>query len=230
MIEIVQAEGTGEALPLALRNVRNLRGSAGAPAIADDLIVVGQPLSLRLTPENARKDDELAHFIEAEAGQWHYHLITFSCTFVPAEDRQIAAAWVQVELTNASATEYPAPIATSMEPVKESRVRSISATAKIGVPCILLAPEISITGTKEQEQVLLEARYEGTPRPAWHLGETRWATVSGLQRLRLIARASASTEVTGVLSAGATVRYGRFGRSTFSYRSQGPGPTVHLQA
>jgi hypothetical protein len=227
MIEIVQAEGAGEALPLGLRSVR---GSAGVPAIADDLIVVGQPLALRLTPEIVKKDDELAHFIEAEAGHWHYHLIAFSCTFVPSEDRQIAAAWVQVELTNASATEHPAPIATSMEPVKEARIRSISATAKIGVPCILLSPEISVTGATEHEQVFLEARYEGTPRPAWHLGETRWATVSGLQRLRLIARASASTEVKGVLSAGATVRYGRFGLRTFSYRSQGPGPTVHLHA
>jgi hypothetical protein len=224
MIEIAQAEGADEILPLGLRSVR---GSADVPATADDLIVVGQPLALRLTPEIAKKDDELAHFIEAEAGHWHYHLITFSCTFVPSEDRQIAAAWVQIELTNASATEHPAPIATSMEPVKEERIRPISATAKISIPCIL-SPEISMTGATELKQVLLEARYEGTPKPAWHLGETRWATISGLQRLRLIARASASTGVKGVLSAGATVRYGRFGRRTFSYRSHGPGPTVHL--
>lgn len=226
MIELDLAEGPGHAVPLQLRTVR---GNAYVPASLDDLIVVGEPLSRPLTKETTKDDNELSGFIEAEAGSWRYHLVTFSCTFAPSDDLHIASAWLQIGLANAREADAAHPIATSMEPVKLDEIRPISATAKIKIPCVFV-PEISLTGSTEIRDTLLEARYEGTSKPAWHFNETRKSRLSGIQRLRLIVRVPVHVDVTGILSVGATVRYKRFGVRAFSYRSQGSGPTIQLPA
>jgi hypothetical protein len=224
MIELDLAEGSGHPVPLQLRTVR---GSTDVPASLDDLIVVGEPLSRPLTKGAAKDDNELSGFIEAESGSWRYHLITFSCTFAPSDDLHIASAWLQIVLANGREPDAAHPIATSMEPVKLDEIRPISATAKITIPCVFV-PEISLTGSTEIRDILLEARYEGTSKPAWHFNETRKSRLSGIQRLRLIVRTPVNVNVTGILSVGATVRYKRFGVRAFSYRSQGSGPTIRL--
>jgi len=223
MIEIGLAEGPERATPLELRAVRN---ADDVPACLDDLIVVGQPRSVRLTPEGAADDSDLARFIEAEAQSWHYHLVVLSCTFAPTESRHIASAWIQIRLAGDNASEPAEPVAASMEPTRLERIRDISVTAKIAVPCIFTT-EIGVTGAGQAQQVLLEARYEGTSRPAWHFMETRQASVSGMQRLRLIVRApAAAAATTGTINVGATVRYKRFGVKAFSYRSRTSGETA----
>lgn len=226
MIELDLAEGSGHAIPLHLRTVR---GSADVPASLDDLIVVGEPLSRPLTKEATKDDNELSGFIEAESGSWRYHLVAFSCTFASSDDLHIASAWLQIVLANAREADAAHPIATSMEPLKLDEIRPISATAKVAVPCVFV-PEISLTGSTEIRDILLEARYEGTAKPAWHFNETRKSRLSGVQRLRLIVRAPVNVHVSGTLSVGATVRYKRFGVRAFSYRSQESGPTVQLPA
>jgi hypothetical protein len=226
MIELDLAEGSGYAVPLHLRTVR---GSADVPASLDDLIVVGEPLSRSLTKEATKDDNELSGFIDAESGRWRYHLVAFSCTFASSDDLHIASAWLQIALANDRGADAAQPIATSMEPLKLDEIRPVSATAKIAIPCVFV-PEISLTGSTEIRDILLEARYEGTSTPAWHFKETRKSRLSGIQRLRLIVRVPVDVDVTGTLSVGATVRYKRFGVRAFSYRSKGSGPTVQLPA
>jgi hypothetical protein len=228
MIELEVAEGPGEPLPLDLRTVR---GAGDAPAHLDRLIVLGQPQSAHLTPERAKDDVDLVRFIEANADRWHYHLVAFSCTFSPTENQHIVASWVQIALANHDDPDAPAPIATSMEPSKLEQARPLSLTAKIGVPAVLNT-ELGVTNAKESRRIYLEARYEGTERPAWHFTENGAGGVKGMQRLRMIVRVAANVAAIGVLTAGATVRHQNTGLKKFTYRTRSPykipGPSFLL--
>jgi hypothetical protein len=229
MIEIELAEGPDSSVPLDLRLVR---GVGGLPMRLENLVVVGQPQTARLTPERTKDDPDLTRFIEAEANRSHYHLVAFSCTFAPTDAHRIAAAWVQVGLANIDAPDAQPPVATSLEPTKLEQIRPISVTAKIVIPCVFTT-ELGVSSTKEFRQVVLEARYEGTSKPAWHFTDSRQAAIRGLQRLRLIVRAPASVNTIGHLSVGVTIQHQRFGARAFSYRSrtqdEGPGPMFILE-
>ncbi|WP_322751726.1 MULTISPECIES: hypothetical protein [unclassified Frankia] len=228
MIEMSLADGPGRAVPLQLRSVR---GGGGPPPLIDSLVVVGRPQTVRLTADRTTDDPELTRFIGADASRWHYHLVGLSCTFTPTDDQQLATAWIQVELANVAAPNAEPPVATSLEPLRLERIQPISVTAKIAVPCVFVS-ELGITRGGESRQVMVEARYEGTSRPAWHLTEASAWPISGIQRLRLIARVPANTDAVGRVSIGASIRYRRFGSRAFSYRSRtegtADGPTFQL--
>ncbi|MEU1393183.1 MULTISPECIES: hypothetical protein [unclassified Nonomuraea] len=217
-------------MPLDLRVVR---GGDDVPASLQRLAVLGHPQSARLTSERVRDDPDLLHFIDDESERWHYHLVAFSCTFAPEPEQRIFASYVQVTLTNVDAADAPEPIAVSMEPLKQEQLRPLSLSAKITLP-VVLSTEVSVTDSKERQRVALEARYEGTSRPAWHFFETDAKGVTGMHRLRFIVRVPRGVTAAGTLSAGASVGFRGTGVRRFSYRSslrtETAGPTFTLSA
>lgn len=136
MFEIELPEGPSYEVPLVSRTTR---GVHAAPARIESAIVLGVPQCLALTPERVADDQELRHFIEAVADKWAYYLVVFSCTFAPAEDQELATAWIRINLANEPDSSVLEPIVTSMEPTILDQIRDLSYSAKISVPCVLEA-------------------------------------------------------------------------------------------
>jgi hypothetical protein len=201
MAEITLADGAPLEMPLRLRVEKGI-----APQLPRELtgrVVVGAPVPLRLAPESAGGDAELARYIEQSASQWTYHLVGLTCTFVPSDDLPLAHAWLQVQL-GANGGDA---VAHSMEPIRQTDLRELSVTAKIVVPCVL-APELGVSTTVKRENVCLEALYEGTSAPSWSFHATPRIPLRGLVRLRLVTRSPAGAATKGLVSVGATVREG----------------------
>lgn len=215
MIELELPEGSPVEVPLNLRTVRG-RPVPNAPAWLTGRVVVGRPRSRRLTAADAGGDQELQQFIESEAGKWDYHLIALSCTFISDDEQRLADAWLRVNLSNPD-NASDSPVAHSMEPVILEEIRELSYSVKLIVPCIFFSSEISLGNKKNKPEAAVQAFYEGTSTPAWTFAETSTRPLHGLQRLRMVVRASAGQPLLGTIDIGANVRHRRLRLDPFSY-------------
>lgn len=201
MIELELTEGPGVDVPLDLRTVRG-RPAPDAPAQLIGRVVVGSPRARLLTPADAGADQELHKFIEAEASTSSYYLVALSCTFVSDDEQRLADAWLRIDLDG--------DVAQSMEPVSLEDITELSYNIKIGVPCVINS-EFTLGGKKNQRESAVQALYEGTSTPAWTFTETSSTALHGMQRLRMIVRATPGQHVQGTISVGANVRHKRLG-------------------
>lgn len=196
---------------------RVVRGNVETPPNDEPLTgraSLGRPLVLPLVPERVSDDDNLAAFIQAEAGIARYALVYLACSFSPDEGERIARAWVEVDLEREGTEMNEPPIAWSMEPMRSSTALSVTRSLSIKVPVYFVEVGAEVGSTSSSEQLFCEALGLQQPRPSWEFSDSVAQRLTGSHRLHLIVRAPL-TPSTGAVSLRARVQRRHIG--VFSY-------------
>jgi hypothetical protein len=119
-------------------------------------------------------------------------------------DRFVQAA-VQVTLTS---SEWPEPVAWSMQPLCLAHVTDLSRSQKIGTDLKVFNVSASREKTTTKTRCVIRAFNELQPDPRWDFGPTNGDELVGTQRLILVARTMGKT--VGKVSLTARVRRGRW--------------------
>jgi len=191
---------------------------AGAPNNLRDLLSIGLPQVRPLDPAEARADDEMRRFLDAEQGRNAYNVILLRCSFNPSGDNRIVEALLQVDLAVSDDTKPIDPIAWSMDPQKSERPPLDSEnTLKIGGDIKFIKAEYMKTIKSQSVEVLVEAHNEFCVNPYWKFRETVSKPLTGNFRLGLITQSPVGIPVAGTLSLSAKVR--RLAMHVFPYKA-----------
>ena len=218
MIELPELEQRGVSLVPRLRTVR---GSARSdPELASPVperLAIGGPWTRPLTPQglaDGELEPDAQRFLEHESLAAEFFLVQLTCTFRPLDDEPFAKAVLAVTLSGSS-PDTPPPIAWSMQPDRLTRPASLSRTLKLSASLKImgvgLSGEAGQTRDRPDDEIFLEALYEGLSTPAWELTSTSSGAISGLHRFVLVVRSVKAAHVVGRATLGATISKRRFG-------------------
>lgn len=219
MIEVGFSEEPLRPVELRLRTTKGSSAhSTGAPSSLRDLLSIGLPQVRPLVPEEARVDDEMRHFLDAEQGRNVYNLILLRCSFNPSGDDRIVEALLQVDLAGSDDTRQVDPIAWSLDPQKsESPPPDSENTFKVGGNFKFISAEYTRSIKSQSVEALIEAHNEFCVNPYWKFRETAAQPLAGNFRLGLITQSPSGIPIAGTLSMSATVR--RLAIHLFPYKA-----------
>lgn len=210
-IELPDLEWQGVVLRPEQRQTKDVRIKDGRSDDITGYSSLGQPVSMKLTPERVSDDQALVGFMEERAGVSDFYLIHLGCTFNPPADDPVVWASLQVFLSRVDGVPEPLPIAWSMTPQRLTAPVESQATARLGAHLKFVEAEIQRTTTLTDNQIYVEALFELEPRPGWQFSRTKSAELHGVQRMSLVAMVPAAVEVRYSLELKASIERKRWG-------------------
>jgi hypothetical protein len=156
-------------------------------------IELGQATAVRLTSKMA-DDKELANYIAAEKGKFHYDYVRLGCSFYPSGGERFDQAWLEVELTTVSPD---SAIAWSMIPDNANDPVQYTSTAKIGANLKFLSSEMQEQEQFSKKLYSIRGYREGSAKPFWEMKRTDLADLDGLFRFHLVVRSPHGQITTG---------------------------------
>jgi hypothetical protein len=195
-----------------------------APRPLADWLSVGEPVAIPLSPKWAGRDEDLAHFIRAEAATHRYWLVHLACTMNPASGGRIEAANLTCYLGRDDGVTGKLPIAMSMapsrvrdiQPLKTTRSLKVSADLKVVTPAI----EYDWATDRNAAADIVVAFNLQRPEPFWSLTESATLALEGSFRFAVVVRAVRETAATLKVELDGRARQTRFG--VFKFRSALP--------
>jgi hypothetical protein len=186
-----------------------------APQPLAEQLSVGVPVAIPMSPKWAGQDEDLAHFIRAEAATHRYWLVHLACTLSPAPDSRIEGANLTCYLGREDGAPEHLPIAMSMTP---SRVRDIqplktAKSLKVSADLKVVAPAIEYGWESERDKAadVVVAFNLQRPEPFWSLKGSDNLPLEGSFRFAVVVRAERAIAANLKIALDGRVRERRFG-------------------
>lgn len=201
------------------------RVTLGAPAYQGEAvssrILLSRPLVQSI--DVSVVDEDTRPFLEGHGGR-EYYLVALGCSFKHDDHEPFISAWLQVDLRLLNDDPDAVVTAWSLQPEQLSEPAELTRTVELdpslkftGVGGV--GVDIGIGGKKATEThftrdlIFLEGLGRGTQSPSWSFTKTDAHDIRGEFRLRFIAELSAGESAEGIISAGATIKKHKLGRS-----------------
>jgi len=172
----------------------------------DGTVEMGQVISIPLDISLAGDDSILKHFLQTEAECFRFHLLRFSCGFLPKEGEAFDRARLEISLRREDDVQTDAPIAWSMQPRRLSAQVENTKEVQIGSKLEILDLGVKVGRKTTQDESFLEAFGEQSPRPFWEFKQTSMVTLQGSFQLHLIVRSPRIASTRGEVSLSVIVR------------------------
>lgn len=191
-----------------IEDSRNTRKAGDQPAHVRGWIELSEAAIIPLDADLAKTSAELASFYKAEAETHHYHYVSFTCSFGPAEGEPFERAWLEVYLSaSGGGTE---PVAWSLSPKDAWDDIELSSKANIGAEFELISAGVDVETKQGGKSYFLRAYRERLKNPYWEFRSTDTTRIDGTYRFHMITRALAGTVGIGVLKLSATIMKRKF--------------------
>ncbi|WP_406125099.1 hypothetical protein OHQ89_24250 [Streptomyces canus] len=186
-------------------------------------VSLGTPVVRPLTAAQAAEGDgDWQGFLESQAGQYDYLLLSLVCSFRPTHDGPpFVDAGIGIRL---EAPDEPAdrqPIAWSISPKK--RAVPVSPSAQLKLTAKLMLVEAGVEYAPEQggrEELFVVGMGERDNDPEWRFSATAGTPLVGDESLALIVRVPAGVPARAHITMAATVKQRRLG--LIPYRAELP--------
>jgi hypothetical protein len=175
----------------------------------DQVVKIGGPVSLPVTPSNAPEDQDAKAFIEARSTQFSFHIVYLALTARPPDDEPLEKIVVSLALARED-DGTPAPIAVSMTPRVLDQPVELSRTVRIGAQLKVVDANVEHAEKRMINEVHVRAFNELRADPYWEIYRTKMVKITGSQRFCMVVQAPRATCV-GTVSLQALVRGRRFG-------------------
>ncbi|WP_345608277.1 hypothetical protein [Pseudonocardia adelaidensis] len=194
---------------------RRVLGGPGDHRVSGQ-ISLGRSEAIRLGPETAGLDQDLARALERDADHHRYYMIMFRCTFRTGS-APVVSARLSVALRQASVRGVADPVVWSMDPLRAATPVNHRRMLRLS-PNIKILPETSEFGlaaehSREYTSNLshIVAQGEGESQVEWVFSKTEAVDLVGVYHLHLVARTSARVSCRAELALAATREEKRFG-------------------
>ena len=203
---------------------RRVLGGPGAHRVSGQ-VSIGRSEAVRLKPDSAGLDADLAQALMRGIDEYHYYLVLLSCTF-RADSAPVVSARLSVALRQASVRDTAEPVVWSMDPLRASTAINHRRTLRIN-PSVKIVPEaVGIDGSVERGSEFttnehhIVAEGEGEGQVDWVFTATRTNDLVGIHHLSMVVRTSPRALCHADLALAAARREKRFG--LVPYRAQVP--------
>ncbi|MFF2727601.1 hypothetical protein ACFVS9_06815 [Streptomyces sp. NPDC058008] len=186
-------------------------------------ISLGAPVVRPLTARQAAEGDgDWQEFLESQAGEYDYLLLSLVCSFRPAPDgNPFANAAISIRMEAPGEPEDRQPIAWSISPKK--RALPVTASTQLKLTAKLMLVEAGVEYTPEQggrEEVFVVGMGERDSDPEWRFNATASTPLVGDESLTLIVQVPAGVPAQAHITMAATVKQRRLGM--IPYRAKLP--------
>jgi hypothetical protein len=207
-----------------------LQSPGAAPRISGR-VTLGTPVVRPLAAGTVSADPGWREFIEAEAADNDYLMLSVFCSFRAAPDGDpIADAAVGVNLQAPGEPAGRQPIAWSINPKR--RVRTVPRTGRVALTANLTVVESTIEYAPQgnREELFLVGMGEHDSDPEWRFRAVGGQPLIGDEELTIVVRKPAGVPARADISLAATIRHRRLG--LIPYRADLPPVlrTVELSA
>ncbi|MFF4160581.1 hypothetical protein [Streptomyces sp. NPDC001678] len=187
-------------------------------------ISLGMPVIRPLTATQAAEGDEdWVEFLESQAGQYDYFLLSLICSFRPSPDgTPFVDAGIGIRLEAPGQTADRQPIAWSISPKKRALPVTPS-SPQLKLTAKLMLVEAGVEYTPEQggrEELFVVGMGERDSDPEWRFSATASTPLVGDESITLIVRAPAVVPAQAHITMAATVKQRRLG--LIPYRAELP--------
>jgi hypothetical protein len=196
-------------------------------------ISLGEPVAIRITPENVDEDKQLRAFVEAEAATYIYHMVGLTCTFRPRDGEPFVNARLMVQLARTGHDQPSQPIAWSMDPLRLTRPVEYKRKVEVGAKLELLHATIGPTMSSEQSFAADDTFIDGLnlrqSTPIWEFRRTKSVEIRGSHLLAMVVRSPRDSVTHGDVTLSANVSRRQLG--VISYQAafpDSPGLTFSL--
>lgn len=177
-------------------------------------ISLGTPVVRPLTAAQAAEGDEdWADFLESQAGQYDYLLLSLVCSFRPSPDgTPFVDAGIGIRLEAPGEPADLQPIAWSISPKK--RAFPVTPSTQLKLTAKLMLVEAGVEYTPEQggrEELFVVGMGERDSDPEWRFSATSGTPLVGDESLALIVRVPAGVPARAHITLAATVKQRRLG-------------------
>lgn len=186
-------------------------------------ISLGTPVVRPLTAAQAAEGDgEWVEFLELQAGQYDYLLLSLVCSFRPSPGgTPFVDAGIGIQLEVPGEPTDRRPIAWSISPKKRALPATPSAQLKLTAKLMLVEAGVEFTPEQgSREELFVVGMGERDSDPEWRFSATASTPLVGDESLALIVRAPVGMPARAHITIGATVRQRRLG--LIPYRAQLP--------
>jgi len=186
-------------------------------------ISLGTPVVRALTATQAAEGDEnWVEFLESQAGQYDFLLLSLVCSFRPSPDgTPFVDAGIGIRLEAPGEPTDRQPIAWSISPKK--RAFPVVPSAQLKLTAKLMLIEAGVEFTPEQgsrEELFVVGMGERDSDPEWRFTATASAPLVGDESLALIVRVPAGVPALAHITMATTVKQRRLG--LIPYRAELP--------
>lgn len=199
---------------------RRVLGGPGDHQVSGQ-ISIGRSEVMRLRPDSAGVDEELARMLARDDEKYHYHLVLLSCTFRTGS-APVVSARLSVALRRDHGDGVADAVVWSMDPLRASTPVIHRRTLHIGSNAKLVPEIVRLERGREFTADLhhIVAEGEGESQVEWVFTKTKAVDLVGVHHLTLVARTSTRVPCHADLALAATRRETRYG--LVSYRAEIP--------